>query len=111
MAVQQPVDQMYRWMYISGMAQRYAIAEARANLPSLIDEVEAGATIELTRRGEVVAVMLSISEYQRLSSRRVGFQDAYQEFLKKHSPEDVGIDAAALSKQARDRSPGRKVPL
>jgi PTS system cellobiose-specific IIB component len=105
------LDQMYTWMYISEMAQRYAIAEARANLPTLIDEVEGGAAIELTRRGEVVAVMISVSEYERLRSRRVGFHEAYQQFLKKHSPEDTGVDAAAFAKQARDRSPGRKVPL
>ena len=102
---------MYMWMYIYPMAQRYSIAEARANLPSLIDDAEAGAAIELTRRGEVVAVMISINEYERLRSRRIGFQEAYQQFLKKHSPADSGIDVAAFAKQARDRSPGRKVPL
>ena len=105
------VDEMYMWMYICRMAQRYAIAEARANLPTLVDEVEAGAAVELTRRGEVVAVMISITEYERLRSRRVGFQEAYQRFLKKHSPAETGLDVAAFSKQARDRSPGRKVPL
>lgn len=102
---------MYMLMYIYRMAQRYAIAEARANLPTLIDEVQQGAAIELTRRGEVVAVMISINEYERLRSRRVGFQEAYQQFLKKHSPADVGIDVEAFAKQVRDRSPGRKVPM
>jgi prevent-host-death family protein len=105
------VDSMYMWMYICRMAQRYSIAEARANLPTLVDDAEAGAAIELTRRGEVVAVMISVNEYERLRSRRVGFQEAYQQFLKKHSPADSGIDAAAFAKQVRDRSPGRKVPL
>lgn len=105
------VDPMYMWMYIERMAQRYSIADARANLPTLVDEAQAGAAIELTRRGEVVAVMISSNEYERLRSQRVGFQEAYQQFLKKHSPADVGIDAAAFAKQTRDRSPGRKVPL
>lgn len=105
------VDQMYTWMYIPRMAQRYAIAEARANLPTLLDQVEAGAAIELTRRGEVVAVMISVSEYERLRSRRIGFQETYQQFLKKHSPADIGVEPSAFAKQARDRSPGRKVPL
>lgn len=105
------VDRMYIWMYIFRMAQRYAIAEARANLPTLIDEAEGGVAIELTRRGEVVAIMISVSEYERLRSQRVGFQAAYQQFLKKHSPADIGVDAAAFAKQVRDRSPGRKVPL
>jgi prevent-host-death family protein len=105
------LDPMYIPMYISEMAQRYAIAEARANLPTLIDEVEAGAAIELTRRGEVVAVMISVSEYERLRSQRIGFHEAYQQFLKKHSPADIGVEASAFAKQVRDRSPGRKVPL
>lgn len=105
------VDSMYMWMYIDPMTQRYAIAEARANLPTLIDEVQGGAAIELTRRGEVVAVMISVTEYERLRSRRVGFQEAYQQFLKKHSPAESGIDAAVFARQVRDRSPGRKVQL
>jgi len=105
------VDPMYRWMYICRMAQRYSIAEARANLPTLVDDAEAGAAIELTRRGEVVAIMISVNEYERLRSQRIGFQEAYQQFLKKHSPADSGIDAAAFAKQVRDRSPGRKVTL
>jgi prevent-host-death family protein len=105
------VDPMYMWMYILHMAKRYSIADARANLPTLIDDAEAGAAIELTRRGEVVAVMISVTEYERLRSQRVGFQAAYQQFLKKHSPAEIGVDVAAFSKQARDHSPGRKVPL
>jgi len=92
------------------MAQSYAIAEARANLPTLIDEVEAGAAVELTRRGKVIAVMISIEEYQRLRSKRVGFQDAYQQFLKKHPLTEVGLEPGFAAK-VRDRSPGRKVPL
>ena len=105
------LDPMYTWMYIPAMAQRYSIADARANLPTLIDEAEAGAAIELTRRGEVVAVMISVSEYELLRSQRLGFHEAYQQFLKKHSPEDIGVDVTTFAKQVRDRSPGRKVPL
>lgn len=92
------------------MAQSYAIAEARANLPTLIDEVEAGAAVELTRRGKVVAVMISVAEYQRLRSKRVSFQDAYQQFLKKHSLAEVGLEPG-FARKLRDRSSGRKVDL
>jgi prevent-host-death family protein len=97
-------------MYIRRMARSYAIAEARANLPTLIDEVEAGAAVELTRRGRVVAVMMSIAEYQRLRRERVSFQDAYQQFLKKHHLAQAGIEPAFVGK-LRDRAPGRKVSL
>lgn len=92
------------------MARSYAIAEARANLPTLIDEVEAGAAVELTRRGRVVAVMMSIAEYERLRRARVSFQDAYQQFLKKHDLARAGVEPGFASK-LRDRAPGRKVAL
>lgn len=90
------------------MAQSYAIAEARANLPTLIDEVEGGAAVQLTRRGKVVAVMISVTEYQRLQSKRTSFQDSYQNFLKKHSLTEVGLEKD-FARKLRDRGPGRKV--
>lgn len=92
------------------MAQSYAIAEARTNLPTIIDEVEAGAAVEITRRGKAIAVMISVKEYARLRSQRVGFADAYQQFLKKHSLAETGLEQD-FAKKVRDRSPGRKVDL
>jgi prevent-host-death family protein len=90
------------------MVQSYSIAEARANLPTLIDEVEGGGAVELTRRGKAVAIMISVNEYQRLRSKRTGFQDAYQKLLKKHSLAEVGLERD-FARKLRDRSPGRKV--
>ena len=95
-------------MYIRRMEESYSIAEARANLPTLIDQVEAGVTVELTRRGKGVAVMISVNEYRRLRSKRTTFQDAYQKFLKKYSLADVGLEQD-FARKLRDRSPGRKV--
>lgn len=92
------------------MEQSYSIAAARANLPTLIDQVEAGVAVELTRRGKGVAVMISVVEYQRLRSKRTGFQDVYQKFLKKHSLAEVGLEKD-FARKLRDRSPGRKVDL
>jgi prevent-host-death family protein len=34
---------------------RYSIAEAKAHLSEIIDRVEAGETVEITRRGKLVA--------------------------------------------------------
>ena len=90
------------------MEQSYSIAEARANLPTLIDQVEAGVAIELTRRGKGVAVMISVDEYKHLRNKRTTFQDAYQKFLKKHSLAEVGLEKD-FARKLRDRSPGRKV--
>ena len=92
------------------MEQSYSIAEARANLPTLIDQVEAGVAVELTRRGKGVAVMISVTEYRRLRSKRTSFQDVYQKFLKKHSLAEVGLEPD-FARKLRDRSPGRKVDL
>lgn len=97
-------------MYIWRMAQSYAIAEARANLPTLIDEVEGGAAVELTRRGKVVAVMVSVAEYRRLRGQRASFQEAYEQFLKKHSLAEVGLEPD-FARKVRDRGTGRKVKL
>ena len=48
-------------MYIKAITitDRQSIAEARRNLPSLIREAESGKAVELTRRGEPVAVLIS----------------------------------------------------
>lgn len=92
------------------MEHSYSIAEARANLPTLIDQVESGMAVELTRRGKGVAVMISVTEYQRLRSKRTSFQDVYQKFLKKHSLAEVGLEPD-FARKVRDRSPGRKIDL
>lgn len=97
-------------VYISRMAHRYSVAEARAHLPSIIEQAEAGEAVELTRRGRPVAVVLSREEFERLRSERPSFSVAYRAFRKEHALADVGLDrdfAAAV----RDRSPGRKVKL
>jgi prevent-host-death family protein len=92
------------------MTRRYSIAEARANLAGIVDEAERGSQIEITRRGEPVAVVISPRELDRLRGGRATFAQAYQAFLEKHSLGDLGVDddfAAAL----RSRAPGRKVSL
>jgi prevent-host-death family protein len=90
--------------------KRYSIAEARARLPSLIDEAVSGVGVELTRRGKPIVVVLSVKEYELLREKQVGFGPAYRSFLKKHSSKDVGIEASSW-RGLRDRSPGRPVKL
>ncbi|WP_437870273.1 type II toxin-antitoxin system Phd/YefM family antitoxin [Sorangium sp. So ce363] len=97
-------------MYISGMARRYSVAEARAHLPSIIEQAQAGEVVELTRRGRPVAVVLSRAEFERLRSDRPSFGDAYRVFRKRHDLEEVGI-AHDFAASVRDRSPGRQVKL
>jgi PTS system cellobiose-specific IIB component len=92
------------------MAYRYSIADARANLSGIIDQAEAGEAVELTRRGQPVAVVLSCAAYERLLSGRPRFGDAYRAFLERFPVAEVGIDDELFA-TVRDRSPGRKVKL
>lgn len=97
-------------MYIKVVAQQYSISQARAQLPTILDQTEAGLEIQLTRRGKPVAVVVPIEEYERLRSGRTSFAEAYQEFLEKHSLEELGLDDDFAS-EVRDQGPGRNVIL
>ena len=97
-------------MYINCMSQRYSIAEARSRLPKIVDQAEAGVEIELTRRGQPVAVVVSHREFERLRGKRLHFRDAYRKFLKTHSLQEVGVDDD-FATSARDRTAGRKVSV
>jgi prevent-host-death family protein len=92
------------------VSRRYSIAEARSRLPSLVDEAESGIDVELTRRGEPVAVLVSRREFERLRGKRRHFTDAYRRFLEQHSLEEIGVDDD-FAASARDRTTGRKVSL
>ncbi|CAA6814386.1 MAG: Unknown protein [uncultured Thiotrichaceae bacterium] len=46
--------------------QSFSIADARSQLPKIIHTVEKGDITQLTRRGEPVAVLLSLREYEAL---------------------------------------------
>jgi prevent-host-death family protein len=101
---------MYIWMYIWVMPKRFSIADARANLPALVDEVEAGKQVELTRRGKPVAVVISPRQYARLASARPSFSQAYRAFLARYAREDFAVgDDFFIA--LRDRTSGRKVNL
>ena len=97
-------------MYINDMSQRYSIADARSHLPSIVDQAEAGVEIELTRRGQPVAVLVSHREFERLRGKRLHFRDAYRKFLKTHSLREIGVDDA-FAGSTRERTIGRKVSL
>lgn len=90
------------------MSRRYSIAEARAALPSIVDEVADGGPVEITRRGRPIAVVLSLSQYENLKAGRTTFAESYARFRSAHDLSEVGVDEAFPS---RDRSAGRPVDL
>lgn len=89
------------------MSKRYSIAEARQNLAALVHDLEHKPVIELTRRGEPVAVMMSMEEYQRLQPKRRDFWASYEKFRKEVNLEELDIDAS-IFEGLRDPSPGRE---
>jgi len=97
-------------MYTTGVSKRYSIAEARANLPDVVDAAASGLGVELTRRGKPIAVVLSVEQYEMLQGKHLGFRTAYKNFLRKHPLKEVGVDAK-LWATVRDRTTGRPVKL
>ncbi len=51
------------------MLKKYSIAEARHDLAAIVKELEQQPAIQITRRGQPVAVLVSAREFERLSSR------------------------------------------
>jgi len=92
------------------MVKRYSIAEARSNLPTILDQAEAGVEVELTRRGKPVAILISHRQLERLRNDRPQFSEAYAAFLRTHSLEAIGVDRAFFQ-ALREKGAGRKVSL
>lgn len=93
------------------MVEKHSIAEARRNLPRLIRDAEHGKTVELTRRGESVAVLLGRRAFEQLSAGRRGFAQAYAEFVEAVDLAELAIDPDELFDGARDAAPGRDVRI
>ena len=52
------------------MEKKYSIAEAQRNLLAIVREAERTGAVRITRRGQVVARLVSEQEFQRLVRRR-----------------------------------------
>ena len=97
-------------MYIYNMPRQYSIAEARSSLPSIVDQAEAGAEVQLTRRGKPVAAVVALRVLERLRGDRPGFGTSYEGFLERFSLAEVGVDDDLFSRP-REKRAGRKVSL
>ena len=94
-------------MWEGSMTRKYSIAEARDNFTSVVHEAEKGTQVELTRRGKPVAVLLGVADFERLSTGRPGFWQAYEEFRQRVDLSEDGIDSEEIFGDVRDPSPGR----
>jgi prevent-host-death family protein len=98
------------WLYNSHMSKSYSVASARAKLADIVDEVESGSDVELTRRGKKVAVMVSAARYARLRGERMAFMTAYETFRAEHDLSESGVEPG-WARELRQRDLGRPVKL
>jgi prevent-host-death family protein len=89
------------------VAEQHSIAEARSNLPQLVRKAESGKAVELTRRGEGVAVLIGRREYDRLVSPARRFSEAWDDFSRNLNLSDLAIDPDEVFANVRDGASGR----
>lgn len=90
------------------MVKRYSIAEASDNFTSIVHEAESGDTVEVTRHGKPVAVLVAPKEHEPATEERRGFRVAYREFRERHPnfAEDA-MEPDEWLERDRNPSPGR----
>jgi cellobiose PTS system EIIB component len=86
---------------------RYSVAEAKNQLPELLREVQKGNSVEITKHGEPVAVVLSVGDYQRLLNKKKAssFLNKITALRESDNFEALGEDDL---KDVRDKSTGRE---
>lgn len=88
------------------MSKRVPIADARDHLPALIRSAEEGHPVELTRRGKLVAILVSSQEYEKLKNGRPDLWTSIQKFRSTHDLSDLRIEEVYAD--VRDLSLGRE---
>ncbi len=89
------------------MLKSYSIAEARTHLSRLINEADTIGPVELTRHGRPVAVVLSVTDFCRLSEPRPDLLKVIQDLRAEFDMEALDIDPDSIFEPGRDCSPGR----
>jgi len=85
----------------------FSIAEAKNNLPRLVQKAEAGEAVRITRRGRPVAVLLSEGAFARLSGQPQGFMTFLSQWRAEQADHPDAFAHAGDFENLRDRSPGR----
>jgi prevent-host-death family protein len=97
------IDNSHLDSYVAPMSA-YSVAEAKNNLPKLLNEALAGEEVTITRRGKPIARLARISDAEKVVHTPDGPTSPYDvEWLRRHlvTPR-VAIDAVALVRGMRD---------
>ncbi|MCB9725544.1 MAG: type II toxin-antitoxin system Phd/YefM family antitoxin [Spirochaetaceae bacterium] len=109
-------DKLYTHLYTwsagapTMASNKVSVAEARQHFARLIERARKGNPIEITRRGEPVAVLLSAAEYAAMTGERPSFVDATTRVRERLDVEALDIGEEDFD-GLRDRSPGREIAL
>jgi len=90
------------------MVTSYSIAEARNQFAALVrDAEENNQPVQVTRRGQPVAVILSAQEYARLLANQPerDFWAAYQEWRQQWHVSELDLDPDEIWGDVRDQAP------
>ena len=82
---------------------KYAVSELKAHLTQALREVEEGKTIEVTRHGKSVAVLIAKDDYEDLTSVRSSFTRSVRTL--RESPQFTPLDEDDLA-DLRDKDAG-----
>jgi len=93
------------------MADQQSIADARRDLPMLVRKAERGQTVELTRRGEWVAVLIGRHRYEQLVAPMPSFEQTYLAFRTAVDLSALDLDPDEIFGGTRDRTTGRESTL
>jgi len=85
----------------------YSIAQTRNKFTSIVHDVENLSSIEITRWGKPIAMLISIAEYQRLKAGKQNFGESYRQFRASTNWDDLDIGPEVFA-DVRDRSTGRE---
>jgi prevent-host-death family protein len=88
------------------MSEQYSIAEASDNFAQVVHTVEQGKSVEITRQGKTVAIVLSLEEYKRLTTQRFEFGKGLEAFRQKYQVQNLDIDSDNIFEDVRDKTTG-----
>ncbi len=90
--------------------QSFSIADARSQLPKIINAAEKGDAAQLTRRGKAVAVLLSLKEYEALTTKgKGGLLQAFKVHQSMAKEEDTPLSDEEVDSW-RSKETGRPLP-
>ena len=90
------------------MSNQYSTQQLYQHLTEVIEQIQQGNSIEITQEGEIVAVILSVAEYQLLTTSKSSFWQSLQQFRQQTNLEELGIESDVFA-GVRDITPGREV--